>query len=254
MRRSLIVLVSLFAIPAANAAGPWLGTAPAAGGYTAQVRGDTTSILGPRGTVTIDGTWGLPRVTLNGTVGGLSTDGRTLVLSQRFQPTGELRSSSAFAVLGTQPLRLIRTVELHGDFGYDALSPDGRTLYLVEHASAADVSRYRVRAYDVRSGRLVARVIADKRQRDWLMTGYPVARATSASGRWVYTLYTNSDNYPFVHALDTMNRTAVCIGLPWDWTDGQQAITNAKLRVDGNRLMIGGRFALDTKTFRVTKI
>jgi hypothetical protein len=46
------------------------------------------------------------------------------------------------------------------------------------------------------------------------MTGYAVTRATSADGRWVYTLYQKPEGEPFVHALDTVAATAHCIDLP----------------------------------------
>ena len=46
--------------------------------------------------------------------------------------------------------------------------------------------------------------IADKTQKGWVMQGWPTARATTADGRWVYTLYSNPGGYPFVHALDTV--------------------------------------------------
>ena len=100
-------------------------------------------------------------------------------------------------------------------------------------------------------------VIADKRQADWLMQGYPVDRATTANGRWVYTFYQQGNNYPFVHALDTVSRTAVCIGIPWQWAGEAQgvAIGSAKLTLDGHKLLIAGgkdAFTLDTRTFRVT--
>jgi hypothetical protein len=69
----------------------------------------------------------------------------------------------------------------------------------------------------------------------------------------VYTLYSNQNNYPFVHALDTVNRTAVCIGIPWDWTADQREINNATLTVQGGKLAIGDRFVLDRTTFKVAK-
>ena len=50
------------------------------------------------------------------------------------------------------------------------------------------------------------------------MAGYPVSRATTGDGGWVYTLYRQDDNYPFIHALDTVHHSAVCIGLPAKWT------------------------------------
>ena len=58
-------------------------------------------------------------------------------------------------------------------------------------------------------------VSADKAQAGWVMEGSPMTRATSADGRWVYTLYSRPGGYPFVHALDTVNGVAHCIGLPW---------------------------------------
>lgn len=205
---------------------------------------------------TLAGEWGVPMVTIGGARGGLSLDGRTLVLGSNVHPDGQLRTRSGFAVLATRGLRLVRTISLRGDYSFDALSPQGRWLYLIHHLQSPSGTRYQVKAYDLRAGRLLPAVIADKRQTGWLMQGYPVDRATSANGRWVYTFYEQSNNYPFVHALDTSSRTAVCIGIPWQWAGETQgmAIGSAKLTLDGHKLVIAGgkdAFTLDTKTFRV---
>jgi hypothetical protein len=259
MRRSLLILVALALAPAASAAGPWLGTATnGVAEYTAMVHGKST-VVAWNGSqkLTLDGKWGLPRVTLNNDVGGLSADGRTLVLAQDgvAHDNGELSKVSSFAVLSTKPLRLRTIAKVDGDFGFDALSPHGRVLYLIQHVSQENLSQYRVRAYDLMKHRLLTRVVADKRQRDWNMSGYPVGRATSPNGRWVYTLYSNPNNYPFVHALDTVNRTAICTGIPFDWAtpSDQTEINQATLRVQGGKLAIGTRFLLDRSTFKVTK-
>src|SRR5207248_2157421 len=137
-------------IPAASAAGPWLGTASnGVADFTANVHGATTTVGDGAHTLSLAGKWGLPRVTLNNGVGGLSGDGRTLVLSREFNPTGGLERRSTFLVLDTKPLRLRATVNLNGDFGFDALSPHGRVLYLVQHVSAENLFQYRVRGYDL---------------------------------------------------------------------------------------------------------
>ena len=60
-----------------------------------------------------------------------------------------------------------------------------------------------------------ARVIIDKRELAATMRGYPVARATSRGGSWVYTLYYRQDAQPFIHALDAAHADAVCIDLNW---------------------------------------
>jgi hypothetical protein len=272
----LAVAAALALAAAAPAVGPWLGVLDGGDGiaaqggtvdYVATVAGGKTTVTASRyvdgGTLAIasvPGSFGIPYVTMNGDLGGLSHDGRTLVLAQPYAGDGGLRARSEFAVFGTRPLELRTTVELHGDFGFDALSPDGRTLYLIEHASRRQILSYRVRAYDLRAGKLLPQAIADKRQRDWLMNGMPVSRATTANGRWVYTLYSGGDNYPFVHALDTAARTAVCVGLPWQWSSAGSEIGTAKLTLSGGRLVVAGnggagtKFALDTQTFRVTRL
>jgi hypothetical protein len=45
------------------------------------------------------------------------------------------------------------------------------------------------------------------------MSGFPVTRVSSADGRWAYTLYDGAGKHPFIHALDTRERKAVCIDL-----------------------------------------
>jgi hypothetical protein len=115
----------------------------------------------------------------------------------------------------TSDLAPVQRVVLKGNFAYDALSPDGSRLYLIQHFSSSNLSRYIVRAYALDERRLLPGRIADRTQRGWVMAGYPVTRATSADGRWAYTLYARPGGYPFVHALDTVRGVAHCIGIPW---------------------------------------
>src|SRR5581483_2244369 len=56
---------------------------------------------------------------------------------------------------------------LQGDFAYDALSPDGHVLYLIQHVSKTSLSRYLVRAYDLRRRELRPGAIADRTQPNW---------------------------------------------------------------------------------------
>ena len=200
------------------------------------------------------GSFGVPLVAYDGTTGGLSVDGRTLVLGQG--PRGGLAPATRFAVLNTRNFRIRRAFTLRGDFAFDALSPDGRLLYLIEHVSAQDFSRYRVRAYDLGAGRLLARVIADKREGTRVMAGYPVARATGADGSWAYTLYRNDGGSPFVHALDTRRGQAVCIDIPWRGSQDRLSSMRLALSPDGRRLALRSQSGeeaavIDTTTFEV---
>ena len=133
-----------------------------------------------------------------------------------------LRASSGFVTLDTRRFAVTHQIDLKGDFAYDALSPNGRTLYLIEHFSNRDILRYRVRAYDLQAGRLLPQVIVDKREPNEPMSGMPSARVASADGRKVFTLYSGSD-HSFVHLLDTVARTAFCIDLP-KTTTGRRSV------------------------------
>ena len=159
------------------------------------------------------GAWGIPMVAFDGSTGGLSADGRTLVLAQ--PPIGRMHEVSRFPVIRTKTLRRIATVTLRGSFSFDAVSPDGKTLYVIEHVNRRDVAEYQVRAYDIPGERLLPYPIRDHSSNEAEMYGFPRSRATSPDGRWAYTLY-EGGHHSFVHALDTVARTAVCVDLPMD--------------------------------------
>jgi hypothetical protein len=94
--------------------------------------------------------------------------------------------------------------------------------YLIQFTRTAtyDPSHYIVREYDLRTNRLLPGKIADRTDDEKTMAGYAQTRTTSASGRWVYTLYQKPSGMPFIHALDTVAGVAHCIDLPWSKTNG----------------------------------
>ncbi|HYZ79122.1 MAG TPA: hypothetical protein VE596_17280 [Gaiellaceae bacterium] len=184
---------------------------------------------------TIPGKWGIPSVAYDGSIGGVSRDGWTLVLAPT-QVGYPLRKRSSFELLSTATFRSMGRVSLKGDFSFDALSPDGSKLYLIQHVSKRDLNRYVVRAYDLDLNRLLPGRIADRTQRGWVMAGWPLTRATSADGRWVYTLYARPDGYPFVHALDTVRGVAHCVGIPWHGSQNGVWRLRMSLR-DGGRTL-----------------
>ena len=206
--------------------------------------------------ISIAGSWGIPSVTINGSTGGLSADGRTLILGDATPQTLPLREESSFLVVDTKTLQSRSYVTLKGDFAFDALSPDARTLYLIQHVSRDDLSHYVVRAYDLEAGHLLRGAIADRAQRGWVMAGYPIARVTSPDGRMVYTLYRNDGGFPFVHALDAANATAHCIAVPWRASQDGLWELRLSLQDDGRRLALGWPrgatfVAVDTHTYRL---
>jgi hypothetical protein len=202
----------------------------------------------------IPGIYGIPMVAFDGSTDGLSWDGSTLVLAS--VPSGAGSGYSRFAVLDTGTLRARQTVALKGTFSYDALSPDASTLYLIQHIQVHNSPsiRYYVRAYDLVRQRLLKKIVFDTREKWGLMSGSPVTRVVNRSGRWVYTLYTRPGGRPFVHALDSVNRRAVCVDLPWH---GSQApVWRMRMKLSAGKLVVHGtkapRLLIDTKTYRVS--
>ena len=166
---------------------------------------------------TIRGRWGLPRVT-NSELGGIDLHGSTLVLADAGAPY--VARVTRFLVFDLTRRRPPRLVKLAGAFGYDALSPTGDRLYLLQGTSAStgspssEFGRYLVRAYDLRHDRLVEAPITDPSDEPGAMEGIATARATSTNGAWVYTLYVGGA-HAFIHALHTTAGQARCIDLPW---------------------------------------
>jgi hypothetical protein len=221
--------------------------------YITRAGGHTTRLIeharygGPLRERRLHGSFSIPAVAYDGSPSGLSADGRKLILiSPR---TRFPRKRTTFAVVDTRTLKVRRHLALKGDFSFDAISPNGRMMYLIKYAPR-NFGQYAVRAYDLRTRRLLAKPIVDPHEADEPMRGVPVTRLPSPDGRWQYTLYDNG-RHSFVHALDTAGRTAVCIDL-----DVRKA-WGATLALRGTRLDVVGRRArvlasIDTSTHRVT--
>jgi hypothetical protein len=246
--------LAAFAAAAAAADGPGVSATTnslfASGGrmYTTAVHpGRTTLSLWRAGAkakrTRLDGNLGFPIPTFDGTGEGISHDGRTLLLASR----------SRFVAVDARSLAVRRNVRLRGQFSYDALSPNGRMLFLIQHASPTS-QRYYVRAYDLRQGRLLSQIIFDTREKgEGPMSGTPVTRATGPSGRWIYTLYVRPSGTMFVHALDSVDLHAYCVDLPPRVTAAN--VWRTKLELKPGRLAVARgtkRLAvIDTRTLRV---
>jgi len=201
----------------------------------------------------LPGEFTVPVVAYDSSPGGLSADGRTLVLiapRHRFP-----RARTSFVVLAARTLLPRKTIRLLGDYSFDAISPDGRWMYLIHYTSPKDAIRYEVVALDLRSGRLSGPIV-DPREPDEKMNGRPLTRASSSDGRWAYTLYDGTE-HPFVHALDTIARDARCVDL--DWLTGDRSLPDLRfaLRREGRELALrtpGKRpvAVVDTKTFEAS--
>jgi hypothetical protein len=200
----------------------------------------------------IKGIWGIPLVAYDGTAEGLFPNGRTLLLAQSLYNGQTLRTTTRFTLVDTRAMKVSRRIQLKGAFTFDALSRNGRYIYLTEYMSPEDPSSYRVRAYDLRGAGLLSKIVSDKRSWATDMRGLPIAR-TWKDG-WAYTLY-GGNARPFIHALDTQNVAAVCINLPWKTSPDR--IFDYRLRIDGDGHLVvrgpNGRAlaVIDRQSFKI---
>jgi hypothetical protein len=181
--------------------------------------------------VALDGAFGVPMLGSNPQGLGMFRDGSTFVV----QSVG-VHPQTTFQLVRTADLSVRDKIVLNGIYSYDALSPDGSTLFVTEHKSMNDVVHYVVRAYDLDAHAMLPGRIADKTQKSWVMQGFPVTRLETANGRWAYTLYANPSGFPFVHALDTVKRTAHCVG--FKWSRAMEDTFGMRLALRGNKLLI----------------
>ena len=160
--------------------------------------------------MSIRGSWGIPLVAFDGSSDALLRDGRTLVIAT--SPSRTLSAPTSFAFVDIKKMRVLKTLTLRGSYSFDAISPDRRYLYLVEYVSNVNINQYRVRAFDLKTGKLLPRIVSDRRSWETTMEGQPISRVNREG--WAYTLYGGAKR-PFVHALDTRRAEAVCLELPW---------------------------------------
>jgi hypothetical protein len=215
------------------------------------------------------GSWYLPAVASDGTAAGLADGRLVLTTSPRRYPP----KRTGFAVLDTRlflrhpqtgdaPRHAIVRFSLRGAFGFDALSPDASTMYLI-HSFFGGRRRggYEVRALDVSTGRLLPHPIVDPSEPDERMQGSAVSRVAGRDGRWAYTLYTGEET--FLHALDTVHGRAVCVDLPQLDRLGLREPFQLRLALsaDGSEVLVHSRdtkdapegtlLAIDTDSFDV---
>jgi hypothetical protein len=232
----------------------------------------------------VGGDYDVPAVAYDGTGGGLSADGKALVLSSFafdspvYPPKttrlalldADLRPQRHLRAGQRRPDSVFSSIELRGHFAFDAISPDGSTIYLIHYLASPSglyTIHYEVRAYDVKSKRLLPEPIVDPDDPQERMEGLPLSRAMSPDGRWAYTLYDGNGKgkgkESFLHALDTVAGRAVCVELP-QLTDLPRRfyyLLQLQMRDGGQQLVLLRRrpgpkptrpmLSIDTRSFEV---
>ncbi|HEV2250794.1 MAG TPA: hypothetical protein VGT60_09830 [Candidatus Limnocylindria bacterium] len=171
------------------------------------VRGIDPTTGGDATSFRLDGRWSLPAA-YGPAPSGLSANGQWLVLVGPPHPTG-LATVNRFAVVDLATGKLDRIVTATGDVGFDAVSDDGRNLYLIEHLVPAP--RYAVRVATFNGAGLQDGILGQiKTAEPEVMNGlYHASVAVGAD--WLLSLYSNPLRGPFIHALNTTQLYAQCI-------------------------------------------
>jgi hypothetical protein len=209
-----------------------LGTPSADWKHYYAVRRGVLEDLNPRsGTVLhslpLDRPYDVPSVAINGLPGGLSQNGRWLVL----QTPGQAHLLVVDTSFAQRPI----AVDLEGSFIFDAISNDGGRLYLIHYLSAND---YQIRFYYVTAGYLDPTVVIDKFDPTEPMTGRRLATVASNDGLWQFTVYARANKGAFIHALLMDSPISLCLELPGSGWNSDRSVFRWSLALspDGTRL------------------
>ena len=173
-------------------------------------------------------------------VGGVTADGSTFAAVRHTRRATIVRVRSRRKALG-------------GWRDVEALSPDGRRVYLVHWGR----SNYVLEQLDLGSGRLAPTRLADP---DEKMIGLPSTAVATRDGRWLFTLYWQGEGEEnFIHALDLRNGVAHCVDLPLDGDYFPLATSALALSPDEQTLYLAspylGRVAMvDLGQLKVTRV
>ncbi len=132
-----------------------------------------------------------------------------------------------------------RQVDLNGRWAFDALSNDGRRLYLLQYEAQPPDAHYRVRLYDVAAGDLTPSAIVDEREGGaGMFGGSRLSAIPSPDGGWLYGLYLFGKKGPFIHVLNLSQPIAWGIDLPDGGRQNSEAqlLWSLAMSPDGNRL------------------
>ena len=165
--------------------------------YYAVADGELRRISTLTGKVTrtypLDGDWELS---------GVSATGAWLALQ---------RPGTEILVLDAESGVRTHELELRGDFRVETISAAGDFLFLQQNF--VDGS-YAVRGYDLAANQMLPGSLGSKGD-TVRMQGLASQVVASPDGRWLLTLYVNTkSNTAFVHALNLIERIAICINMP----------------------------------------
>lgn len=161
-------------------------------------------------------------------------------------------------VVSTVSKRIVHRLALRGNFEVETVSRDGKRLFLIEHLRSTGSPRYLVRLFDLSRDRLASKPLRGAGEPS-VMAGLAWSGIGSPDGRWLLTLYLNTGrNVAFVHALDLVRSSPLCIFLPSNGSFSALKRYGLTLSPDGKRLYatnaaVGAVAEIDLATRKVVR-
>jgi hypothetical protein len=192
----------------------------------------------------VDGRW---------RIAGVSPTGMYVALSRRSAD----RTRTWIEIHGASGTR-VHSLELRGDFEVDTVSRDGERLFLIEHLRSDGSPRYAVRLFDLTRDRLASAPLRGRGEPP-VMAGLAWSGIGSPDGRWLLTLYlSTSRSVAFVHALDLVRSSPLCIFLPTGDSFDELKSYGLTLSPDGKKLYaanaeLGAVAEIDLATRKVVR-
>jgi hypothetical protein len=185
---------------------------------------------------------------------GVSPDGRFAALARQTK----VQPRTHVTIVNVLTKRVAHRLDLRGDFEVETVSRDGKRLFLIQHLPGTGSPRYLVRLFDLSRDRLASRPLRGKGEPS-VMAGLAWSGVGSPDGRWLLTLYLNTGrNVAFVHALDLVRSSPLCIFLPSGGAFDSLKRYGLTLSPDGRRLYatnaaIGAVAEIDLATRKVVR-
>ncbi len=185
---------------------------------------------------------------------GVSPTGGFAALSKQSRE----RRRTDVVVVNNVTKRVAHRLSLRGNFEVETVSRDGKRLFLIEHLPSTGSPRYSVRLFDLTRDRLASKPLRGAGEPS-VMAGLAWSGIGSPDGRWLLTLYLNTGrNVAFVHALDLVRSSPLCIFLPSGGAFDALKRYGLTLSPDGKRLYatnaaVGAVAEIDLATRKVVR-